>query len=56
MAPHLGSREWTATVADLPDRSANRQRVAVTTGITLSDERKSEKTRGADMVDRLPPT
>jgi hypothetical protein len=39
----LGSHEWTATVAGLPDRSANRQRVAVTAGITLSDEGSRRK-------------
>jgi hypothetical protein len=37
--PTNGSHEWTDTVADLPNKSANRQRVAAaTTGITLSDE------------------
>jgi len=36
-SPH-GSHEWTGTVVDLPDKSANRQRLAATTDITLSDE------------------
>ena len=50
----LGSHEWTATAADLPDRSANRQRVAVTTGITLSDEgSRRERARTRLMVGRL---
>jgi len=39
-------REWTGLVADLSDKSANLRRVAMTTGITLSDGgSRRERTR-----------
>jgi hypothetical protein len=38
MAPHLAPTSERAAIVDLPDKSANHQRIAPTTGITLSDE------------------
>ena len=50
------SHEWNGTVADLPDRSANRQRVAATTGgITLSDRDVGENAHIAAVMDGYGP-
>jgi hypothetical protein len=38
MAPHLAPTSERAPIVDLSDESANHQRIAPTTGITLSDE------------------